>query len=108
MREDHQLVARLHWTARVGFYLALFALTCSLLFFWLPQRNLPDSFMEIVEIAMMVSPMLAFLFSGIALFVARHPLWRRGRELASVGLVLSIIVFSCVYEAIISQLLSAH
>src|ERR1700753_3401579 len=91
--EYNQIVSHIHWTARVCFYLSFIALIWGgfgtlMLFIPMPELIRNWIFYGFVYII----PIPTLLLSIIALVISRQPSWREGRELAILGLIMSIIL----------------
>ena len=84
-------VSRIHWTARVGFYLSFFVV----MVWYIPHQfhlEIPSFLLYVPYYIYVLLPLPALIVSCIALFLSTRSSWRRGREFALLGLLVSGIL----------------
>ncbi len=91
--EPNQTSSRIHWTARAGFYLSFFAVMSAYVFSSIESFHSISIFISYLAYYISILlPVPALILSCIALFISRRSPWRRGREFAILGLVMSTIL----------------
>ncbi|HEY7355090.1 MAG TPA: hypothetical protein VH590_01455 [Ktedonobacterales bacterium] len=94
-------ISRVHWTARAALYLTCVAGMLPHLLQWFFFVSVPvlySLFSYAAAYGRVFLPIPTLILSVIALVIARRAAWRRGREFALLGCIMSAIL--CVYPVL--------